>query len=271
MKFGFIGAGNIGFSLGKYFAVHNLDVVGFYSERKEDAVEATKFVGGATYDTIEDLVADSDVLFITVPDDSIADVWNQVKASQFADKIICHTSGVLTSEVFSGIDDHHSFGYSIHPLFAVNDKFSSYKELSNVYFTIEGNNEKLDVMSDLFLCLGNKVAIISAKDKALYHAAATMASNLVVGLVDSAEEVILHEALAPILKGNMEHIINDGTEKALTGPIERGDVQTVRKHLDVLEGDMREQYIAVSKQVVKVAKRKNKDKDYTEIEKELFK
>ena len=266
MKFGFIGAGKVGFSLGKYFAIHDLDVVGYYSEIKEDSLKAADFTNSKSYDSLEELLADSDVLFLTVPDDSLEDVWNQLNSCHFTDKIICHTSGAHSSKIFSGLYNHNSYGYSIHPLCAINDKLKSYKDLSKIYFTIEGSKEKLDVVSDLFLRLGNKVNIIKTEDKARYHLAATMASNLVVGLVDMAEEVIPHEALAPILKSNMDHIIEDGTVDALTGPIERADANTVKKHLDVLKGSEVDVYKSVSKQVLKVAKKKNPDRDYSKIE-----
>ncbi len=270
MKFGFIGAGKVGFSLGKYFADRDLDVVGYYSEAKQDSLEAAEFTNSKSYDSLDELVADSDVLFLTVPDDSLADVWNQVSLSHFTDKIICHTSGVHSSEIFSGLDNHNSYGYSIHPLCAINDKYKSYKELSNIYFTIEGDKEKLDEVSNLFVRLGNKVNLIKTEDKARYHLAAAVASNLVVGLVDMAERVIPHEALVPIMKANMDHIIEDGTVEALTGPIERGDVSTIEQHLMVLKADEIEVYQSVSKQVLKVAKKKNPDRDYSQIE-ELLK
>lgn len=143
MKFGFIGAGKVGFSLGKYLADNNQTVVGYYSEFEEDAEEAAEFTGSKNYSKIELLVKDSDVLFLTVTDGMIETVWNQIKDIDIREKIICHTSGALSSEVFSDISKHGSFGFSIHPLFAVSDKYQSYKELSGSYFTIEGSKEKI--------------------------------------------------------------------------------------------------------------------------------
>ena len=270
MKFGFIGAGKVGFSLGKYFADHDLDVVGYYSERSEDSQEAAEFTNSKSYNSLEELVADSDVLFLTVPDDALADVWKELSLVQFTDKIICHTSGVHSSEIFSGLDNHNSYGYSIHPLCAISDKHKSYRDLSNIYFTIEGDEEKLDEVSNLFLRLGNKVNLIKTEDKARYHLAAAVASNLVVGLIDMAERVIPHDALVPIMKSNMDHIIEDGTVNALTGPIERGDASTIKMHLEALKESEIDTYKSVSRQVLKVAKKKNPDKDYSKIE-ELLK
>lgn len=275
MKFGFIGAGKVGFSLGKYLADNNQTVVGYYSEFSEDAIEAAEFTGSKGYSQLELLVKDSEVLFLTVPDRLIETVWNQVKETDISGKIICHTSGALSSEVFSNISKRGGFGFSIHPLFAVSDKHNSYKELSGSYFTIEGAKEKIEDMKALFESFGNTVCIISKEDKVKYHGAAAIASNLVVGLIGLSEQLLVecgfdkasaHNALSPIIKGNVEHILNDGCEKALTGPIERNDIGTVKKHLAVLQGDSGAIYKAVSRQVLEIAKTKNKDRDYSKME-----
>ncbi|MFQ9515758.1 MAG: Rossmann-like and DUF2520 domain-containing protein [Eubacterium sp.] len=289
MKFGFIGAGKVGFSLGKYLADNGQNVSGYYSELKEDAMEASEFTDSEYYDNMEQLVEDSDVLFLTVSDGQIENVWNQLKKCHFSyqecgkeentpflnNKIVCHCSGALSSEVFSDIAGCGSYGYSIHPLFAVSNKYQSYKELSNSYFTIEGSSEKIDEMKTLFESFGNHVCVVSAGDKVKYHAAAAIASNLVAGLINISENLLkecgfdeegAHKALTPIIKGNVNHILENGVVDALTGPIERNDTETVRKHLFALEEKIRKTYIAVSRQVLEIAKIKNKDRDYSKME-----
>lgn len=275
MKFGFIGAGKVGFSLGKYLAGNSQTVVGYYSEWKEDAIEAADFTDSNYYMQLEPLVKDSDVLFLTVPDGEIRTVWNQLKETEIRGKIICHTSGALSSEVFSDISKRGGFGFSIHPLFAVSDKYYSYKELSGSYFTIEGSKEKIEDMKALFESFGNTVCVISKEDKVKYHGAAAIASNLVVGLIGLSEQLLMecgfdkmsaHNALSPIIKGNVAHVLKDGCERALTGPIERNDTDTVKKHLAVLEGNHSEVYKAVSREILNIAKMKNKDRDYSKME-----
>lgn len=286
MKFGFIGAGKVGFSMGKYLADNNQRLSGYYSEFKEDAIAAAEFTGSHAYTDMNQLVEDSDVLFLTVSDGQIENVWNQLKDSHFSNhkeglnpflrgKIVCHCSGALSSEVFSDIADTESYAYSIHPLFAVSDKYKSYKELSNSYFTIEGSPEKIGEIKSLFEDFGNNVCVISKNDKIKYHGAAAIASNLVAGLIGMSERLLeecgfdkksAHMALAPIIKGNINHIIDDGVVGALTGPIERNDVNTVRKHLIVFDDNDREAYLSVSKHILNIAKIKNKDRDYSEME-----
>lgn len=275
MKFGFIGAGKVGFSLGKYLVDNNQVVTGYYSEFENDAEEAARFTNTRKYDALEALTKDSDVLFLTVSDGQISHVWEQLKSQHVYGKIICHCSGALSSEVFSDMAKYECYGYSIHPLFAVSNKYDSYKELSSSYFTIEGSKKYLDSMKKLFESFGNKVVVIDKDAKVKYHAAAAICSNLVVGLVNLSEDLLIqcgfdkenaHKAIIPIIKGNMEHIVENGTVDALTGPIERNDVLTVRKHLDCLESDAKNVYREVSGQVLKVAKLKNKEADYDEME-----
>lgn len=275
MKFGFIGAGKVGFSLGKYLAVKNQSLSGYYSEFNEDAIEAAEFTNSKFYENIYELVEDSDVLFLTVSDGEIQNVWNRLKECHINNKIVCHCSGALSSEVFSDITQYGSYGYSIHPLFAVSNKYQSYKELSNSYFTIEGSPEKIGEIKQLFQNFGNNVCVISKEDKVKYHAAAAIASNLVAGLVDLSESLLkecgfdetsAHKALSPIIIGNIGHIVDDGTVAALTGPVERNDVETIKKHISTLEGNDKEIYTAVSRQLISIAKNKNKDRDYSEME-----
>lgn len=278
MKIGFIGAGKVGVSLGKYFADNNQEITGYYSKFEKDAIEAAEFTNSQVYRNQEDLVKDSEMLFVTVPDGVIEKVWNQVKTYDVSGKIICHASGALSSEVFSDISELKGFGFSIHPLFAVSDKYNSYKELSGSYFTIEGSEQKINVVKSFLEKMGNNVCIISKNDKVKYHASAAIASNLVVGLISLSERLLTecgfdeksaHEALAPIIKGNVNHIINDGVTKALTGPIERNDITTVKKHLEILDDNDKEIYKRLSLEVVNVAEKKNKDRDYSKIKETL--
>lgn len=275
MKFGFIGAGKVGFSLGKYFAVNGHTVTGYFSEFYEDAVEASRFTKSTSYNNIEHLVEDSDVLFLTVPDGMIEQVWNVLKKIDISGKIVCHCSGALSSKVFSDISELGGFGYSIHPLFAVSDKYNSYKELSNSYFTIEGSSQKMNVIRQILEEMGNTVCVITSENKVKYHAAAAIASNLVVGLIGLSEQLLsecgflgedAHNALVPIIQGNIGHIIKGGLKEALTGPIERNDIQTIEKHISILDGNAKQIYKAVSQKVLDIAKDKNEDRDYRKIE-----
>ncbi|MGN0352902.1 MAG: Rossmann-like and DUF2520 domain-containing protein [Roseburia sp.] len=275
MRIGFIGAGKVGFSLGKYFAVNGIEVTGYFSRNLKSAEAAAEFTDTRYFEKLEDLVRDSEVLFLTVPDGAIAQVWEQLKEIPITEKVICHCSGVLSSEIFSDISKAGAFGYSIHPFLAVNDKLHSYEELSKALFTIEGDFRKKEEMRALFVSLGNQVLFLEAKEKIRYHAAAVMASNLVLGLAETAMEELAQcdfskeqaaAALAPLMLGNVTHLLEDGVEHALTGPVERCDTGTVERHMEVLQGKNLELYRLLSEKALTIAKRKNPERNYEKME-----
>lgn len=275
MKIGFIGAGKVGFSLGKYLVERDQCVSGFYSHNLESSKEAAVFTKTKYYEKLEELMKDSDTLFLTVPDGSIREVYSEIISSDIAGKCLAHCSGALSSEVFSGISERGAFGYSIHPICAVSDKLTGYRDLSNAYFTIEGAKEHLADFQALFARLGNPVELLAPKNKVKYHAAAVFASNLVVALYDTASGLLeecglspafAKEALAPLFLGNAKGIVQKGTMQALTGPVERADRVTVEKHLAGLNGETREIYRLLSKRLVEVAKAKHPDRKYDGLE-----
>ncbi len=271
MNIGFIGAGKVGVSLGKYLTERGMTVTGYYSKSRSSASMAAEFTDTRAYDKLEDLVEDSDGVFLTVPDREIAGVWEQIKRLPIKNKIFSHFSGVFSSNIFSDISRYHAYGYSIHPLFAIHDKYHSYKELSHAFFTIEGDDTYLDQMVQIFRQCKNSVEIIRAEDKIRYHAAAAMVSNLYVGLVSMGEAMLTecgfskahaHEALVPLMVGNAKNIAACGVTDALTGPVERNDLSTVKAHLAHLSEEEAVVYKSLSLQVLLIAQKKHTERNY---------
>ena len=278
IKFGFIGAGKVGFSLGKYLKENNIDVSGYYSKSQHSSKEAAIFTNTRQYNNLEDLIKNSDAIFITTPDNQIADVWSEIKRLPIKEKLICHCSGSISSEAFSNINNHGAYGYSIHPMFAISDKYNSYKNLSQAFITIEGHEKHIKYLKRLFLHLGNDVTIINKENKILYHAASVTVSNLVLGLINNGinyleecgftREVAI-KALYPLIRNNLRNIKERGAVNSLTGPIERGDLSTVINHLNVIPEADKELYRLLSKNILKIAKIKNLDRDYKNLEEYL--
>lgn len=280
MKAGFIGAGKVGFSLGKYLAESGIPVTGYYSRSSESAREAAEFTGTVCYEDLAGVVRDSDTLFITVPDGKIGKVWGQIRNLPIKNKNICHCSGSVSSTVFFDAEEKGAFRYSVHPLCAVSDKYNSYKAIGRAVFSVEGSPENLPEIKKIFRSAGNRVSAIDTDKKTLYHCAAVMVSNMMTALVDIGMEMLEEcgfsspdaaKALTPLIEGNAEAIAEMGAEKALTGPVERNDAETVRNHIDILNGETRELYIILSKRLTEIAERKHPDRDYKQIKKELKK
>lgn len=279
MKIGMIGAGKVGCSMGKYMKECGLPVAGYISRHRESSEQAGTFTETKVFDNLNDLVHACGILCLAVPDDEIGNVWEELcriakKSSAMrplADKVVCHFSGSLSSAVFSGIEDTGAVGCSIHPMYAFSDKFTSYRQLNTVIFTIEGQEKATAVMEGLFARTGNRVLKISPEKKALYHCSASLVSNFMTGLFQMGMDLLGEcgiseetgrELFAPLVLPNMESAVRDGAAKALTGPIERGDIHTVESHLAALREEDAEIYRLLGKKVLAVAKQKNPQRDY---------
>lgn len=276
-KVAFVGAGKVGFSLGKYFAEGGIQVTGYYSRHQESAKQAAEFTGSDAYMDLKTLVNDSDVIFLTVPDGEIRSVFEQICSFDIRNKEICHCSGALSaSQVFAGIQEKGAVGYSIHPLFPVSDKLTSFREMSGAFFCLEGQKEDLLTWETWLLEHSSGVRIIQGSDKVKYHAACAIASNLYCSLMQLSFELLSDcgfdemqskKALSPLVRSNVEHILEDGPVFALTGPAERGDVGTVRKHVECLENETdRMLYQTATEKLIQIARKKHPDRDYDQLE-----
>lgn len=276
MRIGFIGAGKVGFSLGKYLSVNGMTLSGYFSRSRSSAEEAAGFTDSAVFDSPSELLAESDVIFITVPDGTISSVFSQLKGCGISGKTICHCSGAMTAnEAFGELSSLGAYGCSIHPLFPVSSRYESYKELKDAFFCLEGDTEAVETWKELFTGFGNPVRVISGDTKKEYHAACAISSNLVcalaaesIGLMEkcgfSEEEALA--ALSPLAVANIKKVFSAGPVNALTGPVERCDISTVKKHLDCLpEGPGKEMYRAVSLRLTDTAAKKHPDTDYSEM------
>ena len=280
MKIGFIGAGKVGYSLGRYFTENGIFLTGYYSRNIQSAMEAAKFTGSKRYDELSELVSDSDVIFITVPDGSITEVYNMVKVLGIAGKQICHCSGAMSAaEAFRDLSAYGASGCSIHPLFPVSSKYDSFKELHKAFFCIEGDEAGVNEWSELFDKFGNRTKVISGENKSEYHAACSISSNLVCALaaksLSTLEKCGFTEseakiAIEPLIMSNIRRILAVGPVDALTGPVERNDVDTVLKHIRCMGNEVdRNMYMAVSRKLVDLAEEKHPETDYAELKRLL--
>lgn len=273
MQIGFIGAGKVGFTLGKFFTQGKIPVTGYYSRHGESARDAAAFTGAKQYEKIEALVCESDAIFLTVPDGEISSVFEEIKGLEITGKQICHCSGAMAArEAFPGIDQTGAYGYSIHPLFPISSKYEAYRELAGAFFCLEGSGPHIAAWEQTLRALGCKTRILSAQSKVKYHAACAISSNLICALVQESMELLSDcgfsreealAALSPLIRSNMAHLLAEGPVASLTGPVERNDVLTVKKHLDCLQdaGD-RALYRAASGKLVQVARQKNPQRNY---------
>lgn len=277
MKTGFIGAGKVGCSLGKYLS-QKYEISGFFSRNSVSAEKASEIAGGNAFESPAQLAENSDIIFLTVPDGLIAETWEKYK-ELFCGKIICHCSGALSSEIFEDSQVYNVKTCSVHMFQAVSDKENSWKLLKNSVFTVEGNARQ--TLKNMLVSLGNEVQEIDADKKTLYHLSAVFSSNLVTGLLYSAEKMLeqcgfseqtAEKAICSIALGNISNINKQGIVNSLTGCVERNDTETLVRHLAELEKSDREReiYRLISKSLTEIAEQKHPETSFEQMKKELY-
>ena len=186
-----------------------------------------------------------DFIFLCVPDRKIEGLAKTI-GSEFQDlkgKTFVHCSGSLSSDILNSVSSNEvSFG-SFHPIKAVTHGQNSFE---NVWFEIEGNHSTLETLKQIADDFNAHSFEISKEAKPLLHAAAVVSSNYLVTLLHIAvkisEEANIDaktalQVLLPLSKSTLDNIKEKGINAALTGPIARGDTETLKKHQSVLSSN----------------------------------
>jgi predicted short-subunit dehydrogenase-like oxidoreductase (DUF2520 family) len=190
---------------------------------------------------------ETDLVLITTPDDAIQETAQRLSGlwSGRTRSTVLHTSGALSSEALAPLAEKGFQTGSIHPLVSVSEPVSGAAALRGAFFCIEGTGKAKRLAEAIVHDLAGHSFTIKPESKALYHAAAVMASPHLTALVDLAVEMLsacrLSKARAqkvfmPLLESTVNNLKTSNPQQALTGTFARGDVATVRRHLDALSG-----------------------------------
>lgn len=265
-RLGIIGAGKVGTTLSYLLQRRGYTVVAVRNRTDESTARAATLLETRAASTNAEVAAGSDLVFITTPDGRIEEVCREIAdANGFRlGQVVLHMSGALSSAVLAGARESGARVASLHPLqsFA---RFDPAASLAGVYFTAEGDAEARRAARDIASKLEGRYLEISPEAKVLYHASACVMSNYFVALMDFGVRLFAHtgvkreEALAamlPLVEGTLANLRQVGLPHALTGPISRGDVLTIRKHLADLHHlgpETLELYKALGRHTVQVA------------------
>lgn len=272
MSIGFIGAGRAGKSLGLYFKNHGLEVAGYYSRSSSSAEEAASLTKSAAYHAMQSLICDCDLLFITTPDDAIAEVAHQaaelLRGSAAGEKSFLHVSGAHTASCLDALADMGCPVGSMHPLQSLSDPLIGAERLETTFFGIDGTPEAQAAIKNILAKTGGRYGNIPPECRALYHAGACIVSNYLVTLIQSGlacfeaaglHKEMLFSAAEPLITGTIENFRRMGAQDALTGPIARGDVETVALHLKALQNSLPSElslYRALALETIEIVKNK---------------
>lgn len=245
-----IGAGRVGRSLGKLFHQFEVfQVTSVMSRSLESAVSSCAFIGaGEPVASIEQWRV-PDVVMLAVPDDEIegqVSVLLQHALVQ-TDCVVFHCSGSKSSSILAPLHECGAHVASVHPVRSFADPGLVVSDFHGTMCGIEGDRLALQTLSSAFAAIGAQVFELSSEHKLRYHAAAVFASNYLVTLIDVAQQCYVAAGLDPDLAARLakplasktlENCFRLGTTAALTGPIKRGDFETVqRQENDLLSLD----------------------------------
>lgn len=185
----------------------------------------------------------SRITFLTVPDSEILEVSKKLgmSSTSFTGKLVAHCSGALSSDILSNLEKRGALTACLHPLKAVSPTTRSFE---GIFFDLEGKEAAVIQLENIVQKIGAKSIRVSSEEKELLHISAVMASNYTVTLADLALRISasnkisdreLLDALLPLMNSSTENLGKLNPAEALTGPIARGDIQTVQKHLKLLQ------------------------------------
>lgn len=246
-----IGLGKVGAAVGYLLQLSGYEISAVADQSADALEKGVSYTGGKVCnDPVQaSLLADS--IFITTTDDFIESVCNEISEGGGVGpgKKVVHMSGAGGLDLLESARRSGAQVASIHPLQSFVDIQGVIENIPGSTFSITAEGEMKDWAIRIVRDLGGTPFFVSENDKPLYHAAACMASNYLVTLMNMVEGIYQHlgmdadeavKSFWPLVRGTMKNMEDRGIEKSLTGPIARGDSGTIRKHLKILKSKMPE-------------------------------
>lgn len=243
-SFAVVGCGKVGTALGKLLTKKDYRLTGLSCQTHSSAQKAARILGTNHFSTVPwEITENSDIVFITTPDGVIEETcFNIAQHNGFSQNtVVLHCSGALPSTILSSAKTCGASTGSMHPLQSFADSKTDANPFAGIVISVEGDDKAVNTAREIVKDLGADFAKIKTESKMLYHAAAVVASNYLVTLLDLAFKLIEEAGIArkdafkilkPLVNGTLDNIENVGIPAALTGPVARGDIETVTRHIE---------------------------------------
>jgi predicted short-subunit dehydrogenase-like oxidoreductase (DUF2520 family) len=250
---GFIGAGSVAHALAPALAAVGYPVTTVFSRSPASAAAlAARIPGCVAVPTAMAALASAQLLFLTVPDDQIAPL--AATLPWWPGSAVVHCSGATPLTALAPARARGALIGTLHPLLSIS-RAAALETIPDRFqgctFAINADPPLLPVLQELATCLGGQILPLADEARVPYHIAAVIVSNYTVTLLRVAADLWRtfqgdhQQALAgflPLLRSVIDNAARSGIAGALTGPIARGDVGTIRAHLAYLQRqDIREQ------------------------------
>jgi len=242
IKVGFIGAGIVGTALAVRLSQAGFPVTAVFSLSLTSAQRLAGMVADCRVcEAAQDVADQAELVLITTPDDIIPEVAAEVNWR--ANQSVVHCSGAASLDILEPAKRAGARVGSFHPCQTFASISRAIENLPGSTFGIEAEEPLLTTLKGMATALGGNWMELRPGDKALYHAAAVFACNYLVTLIKIATDLFgrfgvstpeATKALMPLLRGTVDNIDSIGLPNCLTGPIARGDLSTIGKHLAAL-------------------------------------
>lgn len=252
-----MGAGRLGISLALAAREQGATIAGYLCRTEKGAARAADRLGGksgqAPLSSLAELAdTEAEVYALTVPDTQLSRVAEEVCAAlsrtpnsrRETAPIIMHTSGATPLSVLTPCSRQGLHTLAWHPLQTFSDPDTGKDRFQDSSLAITGSSQRAEEMGyRMALALGARPFPLEDENRTLYHAAAVMAGNYLVTLLDAAAhmfrlaglpEDLALPALMPLAQGALQNTREYGPTRALTGPLARGDQRTIEEHLQAL-------------------------------------
>ena len=267
LRVGIVGAGTLGKSLALGLSAVGWRVAAVASRTHTSAQTLADMIPGCDAPaTPQEVVNRCDLVFLTVPDDAITSVASSLNWPP--GRWVTHCSGAGSLDLLQPATDMGADCGSLHPFqtFAGADASeNALDRFKGVTFAVEGQGQLLKTLETMAIDLGGRTLRLSPADRGLYHASAVMSCGYIVALLKAAagawrlmgatEEQAL-QAIIPIAKATLSNVESLGPQMAATGPVVRGDVDTIRRHfqaLTVQAPELLPLYVALTKASIPLA------------------
>jgi len=256
LKIAIIGAGRLGTTIGYFIAdknLKNIKIVSISTPTKKTINRAKKIFGklkkNILFTNSNAIAAEkANCIFICTPDDLIAKACESIydkQENRGREKTVIHFSGSRSLKELEAARKNGDCAASIHPLKSIASIPEAIKTLKGTEYGITYIDKKGEDITKLLVDILEGSSIVVQDDtKPVYHAAACIASNYLVALIDYAVYINEKIGIKPgestrglinLIEGTVDNIKKMGTKKSLTGPIARGDTGTVGNHLKIFE------------------------------------
>lgn len=239
-----VGAGVVAQALGRSLALRGQPIVALAGRNPSRAERAAKFIGPAVQAVdLTEIPKLATRLLIAVSDDALDAVARVLADAGLKAGVALHTCGAKGPEALAPLRRAGVACGMIHPLQTVPNPVQGVERLRHITFGLAGDRAALDFAEEIVRLLESRPLHIAAERLSWYHAGAVLASNALVATIDAAtvlmeqagvEHVAALRAIDPLVRASVDNALSAGPRAALTGPVGRGDVETVAAHLRAL-------------------------------------